>query len=899
MRPPTRAPASRTRSRHLAGLLLAAMLAPLAASAGELSLDGAWQFRQAASSDQLKQDPGARTWRAAQVPGMVHTDLLANRRIPDPYVGAPEAKLQWIGLADWEYRRDFQVDKATAGARRSDLVFEGLDTFAEVWLNGQQVLEADNAFRTWRVPVQGRLKPGRNELRVVLASPIRRMLPGVRAMPHKIAGNYPSPYGDEPKDAMTANFVRKPGYHYGWDWGPRYVTAGIWKPVRIESWDALRVDDLHIRQDRVDADAARLSARLTVDAVEDGAVQVVVEAVDPDGRVVTSVRSAGTRLQAGTNLVELPMTIERPRRWYPAGYGGQPLYRFRARVSGAGGVQAQAERRTGLRSVELRRDQDAHGRGMAFVVNGIEVFAKGANAIPFDAFAPRVPRARIERVLRSARDANMNMIRNWGGGYYEGEDFFELADELGLLVWQDFMFGGGMQPGYDPAFRANVVAEARDQVRRLRNHPSIVLWCGNNEEETAWKDWGHRKQLEDADPAFAAKVWQGYVDLFGKDLRQVVAEEGGGIAYWSSSPGNDLAAKANDPDNGDMHYWEVWGGPAKPPVAYLEVTPRFMSEYGLQGWPVMRTIRSFAKPADLAIDSPVIRAHQKFMAGEGNTRLLKYVEGEFGPPRDFERFVYLSQVVQAEGIALAALHHRASRPRTMGSLYWQLNDVWPGASWSGIDFFGRWKALQFHARRFFAPVAVAALRKDGRTTVTLLSDRTAPLAGTLRLRVFDLDGRLLRDTRQAVAMPALSATVALRLTDADLLQGADPRRSVAVFDLQAGAEPPSRGTVYFAAARELAWPDGGIEAAVVQDGEAKRLNLLSRGVARATWIDFGDLDAEVSDNALTLLPGEPVSLQVESGASLDALRGSLRVQSLADALSPRGAAPASSASARP
>jgi beta-mannosidase len=267
------------------------------------------------------------------------------------------------------------------------------------------------------------------------------------------------------------------------------------------------------------------------------------------------------------------------------------------------------------------------------------------------------------------------------------------------MVWQDFMFGGGMQPAYDDAFRANVVAEARDQVRRLRDHPSLVLWCGNNEEEIAWKYWGQGKELKAADPVFAEKVWNGYVQLFGRDLRQVVAEEGGGIAYWASSPSNDLAEVANTPAAGDMHYWEVWGNPAHPPVKYLEITPRFMSEYGLQAWPVQRTIDTFATPEEQGIATPVIQAHQKFLAGKGNERLMQYVDYEFGTPKDFADFVYLSQAMQAEGIELAALHHRASRPYTMGSLYWQLNDVWPGASWSGIDWFGRWKALQFHARR--------------------------------------------------------------------------------------------------------------------------------------------------------------------------------------------------------
>ena len=849
--------------------------AVMAAAPDRFVIDKGWSFRLAPGNAQLAAHPEAAAWQAAAVPGTVHSDLFANRLIPDPYVGAPEAGLQWIGLADWEYRTRFDAPRNASGAARSDLVFEGLDTFAEVWLNGEKLLDANNAFRTWRVPVQGKLRARDNELRIVLRSPIARLLPQVQAMPHKIAGNYPSPYGDEPKDAMTGNFARKPGYHYGWDWGPRYVTAGIWKPVVLESWDALRIDDLQLRQDRVEEARADIAAIVTVDAVRDGAHEVRLWQTAPGGQRSLAARRR-VALRAGANRIELPVQVERPQRWFPAGYGAQPLYRYEVEAG-----DAKRSARTGLRKVELRRDPDDKGRSFYFAVNGIPVFAKGANSIPFDMFQPRVTRAKLRRVLESARDANMNMVRSWGGGYYESDDFFDLADELGLLVWQDFMFGGGMQPAYDDAFRANVVAEARDQVRRLRNHPSIVLWCGNNEEEIAWKYWGHGKTLKEADPVFADKVWKGYVQLFGTDLREVVAEEGGGIGYWSSSPGDDLAEVANTPASGDMHYWEVWGNPAHPVTKYLEITPRFMSEYGLQAWPVQRTIDAFARRSEQGIASPVIEAHQKFLAGKGNERLMKYVKDEFNEPREFAQFAYLSQVAQAEGIELAALHHRASRPFTMGSLYWQLNDVWPGASWSSVDWFGRWKALQFHARRFYAPVAVAALRNaQGVTAVSLLNDRTRPVRGELRLRVMSLDGKLLRDERKPVELAPLSAAKVADYPDADLLGQADPASTVAVFELKPEGEPSSRRVVYFKAAKDLRWPEAGLRAALRADGKGYVLELRAAVLARGVWVDFGDLDAEVSDNALTLLPGERLTLRVRSRAGLAALRKALQLRSV-------------------
>ena len=844
-----------------------------AATPERVAIGKGWTFRLVTGNAQQAAHPEAVSWHAAKVPGTVHTDLFANKLIPDPYVGAPEAGLQWIGLADWEYRTQFDAPRRGA---RSDLVFEGLDTFAEVWLNGEKLLDADNAFRTWRIPVQDKLRAKGNELRIVLRSPIARLLPAVQAMPRKLAGNYPSPYGDEPPDAMTGNFVRKPGYHYGWDWGPRYVTAGIWKPVVLESWDAVRIDNLHLRQDHVDESRADIAAVATVDAVQDGAFDLRLWQTAPDGkRSLAALRRV--ELRAGANRIELPLHIDRPQRWFPNGYGAQPLYRFEVQIG-----DGKAGARTGLRSISLRRDPDDKGKSFYFEVNGIPIFAKGANSIPFDMFQPRVDKAQLRRVLQSARDANMNFLRSWGGGYYESDEFFDMADELGLLVWQDFMFGGGMPPAYDDAFRANVMAEARDNVRRLRNHPSLVLWCGNNEEEISWKYWGPGKEMMAADPVFANKVWNGYVQLFGSDLRKVVEEEGGGIAYWASSPSDDLAEVANTPTSGDMHYWEVWGNPAHPPSKYLEITPRFMSEYGLQAWPVQRTIDAFARRGEQGIATPVIEAHQKFMAGKGNERLMKYVNYEFGEPKDFAEFVYLGQAAQAEGIELAALHHRASRPYTMGSLFWQLNDVWPGASWSSIDWFGRWKALQFHARRFYAPVAVAALRNaEGQTSLSVLNDRAHSVRGELRMRLITLDGKVLRDERRPVELAPLSAAKLADYSDRDLLGDADPAVTVAVFDLQAQGEPASRRVVYFKAAKDMRWPDPGLHAQLRRDGNGYVLELGAAKLARALWIDFGDADANVADNAITLLPGETVTLHIASKAALATLRKALRLRTLA------------------
>ncbi len=873
-----------TRVAGIWRVLLPCLLCAFAGITAAAPLQAQWEFRLLPGDAQLQAHPGLDAWRPAQVPGSVHDDLRQAGVIGDPYVGAAEAGLQWIGLADWEYRARFDVDAATLARRHAELRFDGLDTFAEVSLNGQPLLKADNAHRTWRARADGRLRAKGNELRVVFRSPIRTLLPQVQAMPHKIAGNYPSPYGDEPKDAMVGNFARKPAYHFGWDWGPRYVTAGVWRQVHLDSWDQRRITDLAVRTDALDDQRARLGVLLQVEqGATAGKASVAVDVLDPDGRLVAGLER-DVVLQPGENTLQLPLEIAQPRRWWPVGYGAQDRYTVQARIDGGGDPSREAARRTGLRTVQLQRETDAEGgQGFAFVINGVPVFAKGANVIPFESFPARVTRERLRRDLQAARDANMNMLRNWGGGYYESDDFFDIADELGLLVWQDFMFGGGMQPGYDPAFRANVVAEARDNIRRLRHHPSIVLWCGNNEEETAWKDWGHRRQLTAADPAFAAKVWQGYVDLFGNDLRQVVAEEGLGVPYWSSSPSNDLDEKANDSRRGDKHYWDVWGGPALPATAYLRETPRFMSEYGLQAWPQLSTLDAFARRDEQQIDGAVIRAHQKFMAGRGNERLLHYIEREYGTPASFADFVYLSQVMQAEGIELAALHHRASRPYTMGSLYWQLNDVWPGASWSSLDYFGHWKALHYHARRFFAEVAVAALRdEDGVTRFSLLNDGRDALTAQWRVRVMDVAGGEFARQQETITLAPMAATAVAQLVDADLLKGHDPARSVAAFELLRDGDVIARRLVHFVPARAQALAANQLRAELSADGDGYRLRLHADGLVRAVWVDFGDTGARVDDNAFDLLPGETRDLRVRGGTSLDALRAALRVRTLGD-----------------
>jgi beta-mannosidase len=849
------------------------------------TLHTAWQFRLA--PEDVAGHPEFASWRAAQVPGHVHTDLLAQHLIPDPYVGMNEAGLQWIGKSRWEYQLVFDADEKILARQHQSLVFDGLDTFAEVFLNGEKILHSENAFRRYRIDIDAKLKAKGNLLLVIFHSPIDQLLPQVLAMPHKLAGNYPSPYGDEPRDALTANFVRKPGYHYGWDWGPRYVTAGIWRDVKLEAYDQLRLSNWAVLQTVVNRDLVQGEVQLSLQNLASSAqlsvplkeANLLVEVFDPEGRRIY-LHVGNFFLNAGEIPLGVNFQIAKPRLWFPNGYGEQALYRVELSIYAGKKQLLHESKRLGFRSVELRREQDQWGQSFAFVINGIPVFAKGANVIPFDMFPNRVMPQMQRNILQSAKDANMNMLRLWGGGYYESDAFYDMADEMGLMIWQDFMFGGGVVPAYDQNFRENVLIEAREQVQRLRHHPSIVLWCGNNEEETAWKDWGIGKDLRSANPEFAEKVWQGYQQLFDKDLRKVVLEQGGGVPYWSSSPSNDLSEKANDSNNGDKHFWEVWAG-SKPVEDYLLETPRFMSEYGLQAWPDLKTINAFSKKEEQEIDSPVIRQHQKFLAGAGNDRLLQYIRAHYRELKDFEDFVYLSQVMQAEGISLAIKHHRSNMPRTMGSLYWQLNDVWPGASWSSIDYFGRWKALHYVAKRAFAPLSVATENVAGVTTLNLVSDKLQEQSGKFRMRIMDFYGKTIYDQTEKFEISANTAVQSDQFRNGDLLTGNDPLKHFAVFELIQNGQIISQDEVYFALPKDLILPQATIKAAWKKRRVYYELTLTSNALARAVWLDFGELEIALSNNAMTLLPNQSVIVKVKSQSKLEQLQAALRVRHLA------------------
>jgi beta-mannosidase len=886
----------------LAFASLACVTQVQAAEPSSRDLDSNWQFRivtlKVFPSESPVSDPAQgkpvmpalsdlQQWHSAQVPGAVQTDLLQNHLIPEPFYQDNEYRLQWIGESDWEYQTTFDIDSAALAHEHLDLVFDGLDTFAEVTLNNQPILQADNMFRRWRVPVKTLLHSGTNTLQITFHSPITHMLPYVKSLPYVLPAISTNNGGNE-EGIATAPYTRKAPYQYGWDWGPRFATEGVWRPIHLETWDGLRIENFHVHQQSITKDLAKVAVEVEIEASQPGTATISFTHDELGGKPAND-GSLTVPLDAGINHVSFPIRISSPKLWYPLGFGAQDRYHFSAVVHLGKTTAAHADLKTGLRSVELRRQPDQWGKSFEFVINGIPVFAKGADMIPYDSFPSRVTGQDRRRILEDARDAHMNMVREWGGGLYETDDFYDIADELGIMVWQEFMFGGDMVPG-DVAFQENVRREAIDQIKRLRDHPSIVVWCGNNEVETGWLHWLDRENFRQDQPQpVSQRVWQDYMVLFADILRSTVHDYTDPVPYTPSSPSANFEEPPDQDHNGDMHFWAVWHALA-PPSDYLKVNPRFMSEFGFQSFPEMRTIRTFAKPEDLDIRSAVMQSHQKNHGG--NERILTYMLREYREPKDFASFVYLSQVQQAEVIKLGAEHLRRDRPRTMGSLYWQLNDCWPVASWASVDYLGRWKALQYYARRFYDDVLVSPYEHDGKVEIYVVSDKLQPLNGTIHARLLDFAGNSLFEKTQDAQIPVSSSAAYLTLDEKELFADAAKTsrdRDFLVVDLEIGGKNVSHNAVYFDVTHNLDLPASPkIDGNLSKSADGYMLTLKSPVLARALYISFGDLDAQLSDNYFDLLPNQSVTVGIKTSASLDQLQSALKLVSLTDAYASQG-----------
>lgn len=824
-------------------------------------------------------------WRKAQVPGTVHTDLLKHGIISDPFYGTNEHDLQWIDKKDWEYESKFTLPESWQDYSRIELIFDGLDTYADVFVNGKQVLTANNMFRAWSVEVKDLLQLGENVVRVRFRSPLKEDLPKLERLGYDLpAPNDQSELGGL-EDRKISVFARKAPYHYGWDWGPRFVTSGIWREVRLTGWNGPRLTDLHIRQHEVNERMAKLSAVVEIDASEvwQGNLEI-----SGDGN--TWVREV--ELEPGRQSVELEIEIPAPQLWWCRGLGEPSMYEFSATLRCGDEAVSRRNVRTGLRSIRLIRDKDAEGTSFRFELNGVPVFAKGANHIPNDSFIPEVTAERYRHEIASAAESNMNMLRVWGGGIYEEDVFYDLCDEYGLLVWQDFMFACSMYPG-DEAFLQSVAQEAEYNIKRLRNHPCIALWCGNNEMDSAWAHydehggWGWKKNYSQLQ---REKIWADYEAIFHELLPEAVERLGGGVAYWSSSPlceitGDERQHATKVSGEGDVHYWGVWHA-VEPFSNYNERVGRFMSEYGFQSFPELSSVLSYATEEQLELESEVMLAHQK--NGRGNQLIKEYMEQYLPEPRDFKSFLYMSQVLQAEAIQIAIEAHRRNKPFCMGTLYWQMNDCWPVASWAGMDYYGRWKALQYTVRRSFREVIMSV---DGALedtlTVHAISDLRDNLNAELRMALYDFSGTLLHEDSQPICISADSSAVISQVSVADFLSEWDRESTVLYVSLVSGGHVLDSRNVYFTASRDLKLPEAGVSVKEIPGSGGSRFTLETDALARQVWLQAEE-EGIFSDNYFDLIPGVPVTVEFRrrSGSGGEAFvpgsPGNISVRSMKD-----------------
>jgi len=863
----------------------------------EVSLDGDWVFRET---------EGGR-WLDGTVPGGVYTDLLAEGEIPDPFVEDNELDVQWVGKTDWTYRRTVDVDADLLDHDHVVLRCDGLDTVATVFVNGEEVGASVNMHVGHEFDVADALEPGENEITVEFRSPVEYGQERAAEYPYEV------PCIRYPVDQPGRPFIRKAQCHYGWDWGPCLPTVGIYRDISIVAYSEPRIRYTKTEQDHGDlrgddasgdgdlhgdgdasGDGVNLTVRAGVDATTAGEYDLTVS-------VAGAETAERVTLSAGEQEIETTVHVPDPDLWWPNGYGDQPLYDLDVAITAPSGEPADAETdRIGFRDVNLVVEPDDVGTSFYFEVNGTEIFAKGANTIPTAPLYGDVSEARYDHLLESAVDANMNMLRVWGGGYYEFDYFYERCDELGLLVWQDFMFSCSLHPA-DDAFLDTVEDEVRHQVRRLANHPSIALWCANNENEEAAQNWfvehdHHEDHLDD------------YRKLYEETVGPACRDEDPSRTYWPGSPSS--GPDELEPyvfEKGDIHYWDVWHQ-GEPFEDYYTTEPRFVSEFGYQSFPSTDSLRTVIDEADFNPTSPMMEHHQRNPGG--NTTILKRAASYVRFPFSFDDFVYVSQLLQAEAMSTAIEHWRRRKPTTMGALYWQLNDLWPVASWSSIEYDGKWKAQQYAARRQFAPALVsfhptfegdegvdnAQAGPGGEwpdveaQTLWITSDVTDPLSGTIDLEIVTFDGETVLEEAVDVDIDA-QESVELRTVDReDLPSGVDPAEVMvrATFDGgHAGTERDGTAavesypaTAFFEDYKRLDLPDADVSVEI----DGADVTVASDGCALFLELDPGTLRGAFSDNYVHLAPGEERTVSFDS---YDDRRDAVVETNLADELSVR------------
>ncbi len=824
-----------------------------------------WQFRMTGDS----------LWHPAQTPGTVHTDLLFNHLIPDPFFRSNEDSVQWVEQQDWEYQTYFSCPAQLFNQKNIEIIFEGLDTYADVYLNDTLILQASNMFRKYSADIHPIIRRQENHLLIHFysASKKGKQLSGQLAYPLA---------GDVDGKAIT----RKAQYQYGWDWGPRLLTCGVYKNISLTGWSRYHLQEAFISQDSLTTDTAYLSVRASINSAVEETFSFTFS-----NNSGTETSTAMVTLQKGINDFSIPLKIIEPQRWWCNGLGTQKLYDLQLCMDDET-CQLIFQCRFGIRTLKLVQEKDAAGAGFGFELNGVPVFMKGANYIPPDNFMPRCDRAVYEGIIHDAVACNMNMLRVWGGGVYAADEFYDLCDQQGILVWQDFMFAGTMVSG-DSGFVDNVKDEVIDNVIRLRNHPSLAMWCGNNEIDEAWHNWGWQEQYH-YDSIAQQILWNDYLQLFENIIPSVVKKYDPQRDYVPSSPAIGWGHKESLLQ-GDSHYWGVWWGD-EPFAAYTQKVGRFMSEYGFQGIPAMSTIRQFTLPADRIIQpydsnkfSEVMIKHEKHPTGF--EKIDAYLERDYRSPKDFESYVYVSQLLQRDGMSTAIEAHRRAKPYCQGTLYWQLNDCWPVVSWSSRDYFGTWKALQYSADDLYRPFLISVVKENGNFQVYVVSDSLADVTGLLKLDLYDFNGLKIKSAEKIITVTANQSKLVFSMEEKKLPKNFAAGQSVLAASFSANGRVLAEKNYFFSKPKDLMLPAVKIEQKIsvinIPSGDknfpfACKVELSTDRFAKDVYLQCDDKNIRCMDNFFDLFPQQTKTITLLCKEKIAVTELRIQIVSLVD-----------------
>ncbi|MBO6606812.1 beta-mannosidase [Psychroserpens sp.] len=788
------------------------------------SIDNNWKFKSMTDS----------IWFDATVPGNIHSDLLRHNIIPHPFIGANEDSIQWVSKNGWDYKTRFNIDQNILEQQHIELNIEGLDTYAVVALNDSVILKSDNAFRSHSIDIKTLLKPS-NKLELLF-------LPTEFYEKSKASlVSYQLPEGNR-------IFTRKAQFQYGWDWGPILNTSGIWKPISITSWNDFKFQNVHTKITELSDSIAHISFDVRSNNSFEKPVSYEVFVNDELHKIFEDIPI--------DSIPDLNISIENPRLWWPHNLGEPYLYDLKLIAKDNRRILDSIAFKKGLRTVELITEKDSLGESFYFKINKVPVYMKGANYIPQNSMQNQVIDSHYERLLSDVVDANMNMLRVWGGGIYENDIFYELCDEKGILIWQDFMFACAMYPG-DEAFLNNVRIEAQQQVERLRNYASVVLWCGNNESSEGWHRWGWQSGRSEKEKT---KIWNNYLKLFDSVLPNTVNKMTD-IPYWESSPKYGRGNPKYEFE-GDAHDWWVWHD-AYPFEHFEEKVPRFMSEFGFQSFPSYEAIRYINQNDTIEITSEGFKNHQKHH--RGFELIDTYMSRDYPVPTNAEDHVYVSQLLQAYGMTKGIEAHRRAKPYNMGTLYWQLNDCWPVVSWSSIDFFGNWKALHYKAKKSFYNTIVSTKRTNSTLEFHIINDELKEIEDQLNISVIDFDGKEVWNAATSVLAPANSSEVyySLSLENPDL-----DKRSIVIMST---FNDQTRLT-YLVRPKDLNLKEGAIDYDINKTETGFDITLQSTTLQKDVFLDT-KAKGHFSDNYFDLIPNESVTISFTSkNETLDDLR---------------------------